>query len=117
MKIPVPSITSVSDVSYQVVRCDWSTGLRGRGGKIACLPLAWKAATRTAPGRASLTKAFRTTGLDRTEVAGLLMAGKLADSFVEKVRFEAAARQVWRNIAGRTIEAIFSPCDPPRHNG
>jgi hypothetical protein len=64
-----------------------------------------------------LTKALRTAGLDRTDVAGLLMAGKLADSFVEKVRFEADARQVWRSTAGRTIEAIFGSCDPPMHNG
>jgi hypothetical protein len=40
------------------------------------------------------------------------MAGKLEVSFVEKVRFEAAAKQVWRNIAGRTIEAIVT-CSYP----
>jgi hypothetical protein len=34
------------------------------------------------------------------------MAGKLEVSFVEKVRFEAAAKQVCRSIVGRTIEAI-----------
>jgi hypothetical protein len=45
------------------------------------------------------------------------MAGKLEVSFVEKVRFDAAARQVWRSIAGRTIEAIFSSCNPSMHNG
>lgn len=117
MDIPVPLITSESDVSYQDIVWGCESGLRGRGGRIARLPLAWKAATRTAPGRASLLKALCTTGLDRTDAAGLLMAGKLEERFVEKVRFEAAARQVWRSIAGRTIEAIFKSCDPSRRNG
>lgn len=117
MDIPVPSITSASDVSSQDSSWDWSFSLRGRGGRIARLPQAWKAATRTAPGRASFTRAFRTTGLNRTDAAGLVLVGKLEESFVEKVRFEVAAKQVWRSIAGRTIEAIFKSCDPPRHNG
>jgi hypothetical protein len=51
------------------------------------------------------------------DAAGLVLVGKLEESFVEKVRFEAAAKQVWRSIAGRKIEAIFKSCDPPRHNG
>jgi hypothetical protein len=84
---------------------------------MACLLLAWKAATRITPGRASLAKALRTISLDTTDAAGLLMAGKLEVSFVEKVRFDAAARQVWRSIAGRTIEAIFDSCNPSMHNG
>jgi hypothetical protein len=45
------------------------------------------------------------------------MAGKLEVNFVEKVRFDAAARHVWRSIAGRTIEAIFNCCNPLMHNG
>lgn len=58
------------------------------------------------------------TGLERTDaVAGLLMAGKLELSFVEKVRFDAAAKQVWRSIAGLTIEAILTCSDASRHNG
>ena len=67
--------------------------LRGRGGRIDFLPLAWKAATLIAPGT-SLAKAFRTTFLETVD-DGLLMAGKLEESFVEKVRFEAAERQVF----------------------
>jgi hypothetical protein len=35
------------------------------------------------------------------------MAGKLEDSFVEKVRLDTAARHVWRSTAGRAIEAIL----------
>jgi len=65
----------------------------GRGGRIDCLPLAWKAATLIAPGT-SLAKAFRTTFLETVD-DGLLMAGKLEESFVEKARFEAAERQVF----------------------
>jgi hypothetical protein len=118
MDVPVPSITSASDVSYRIITSGWSSGLRGRGGRIGRLPLAWKAATRNAPGRASRAKALRMTGLERTDaVAGLLMAGKLELSFVEKVRFDAAAKQVWRSIAGRTIEAILTCSDASRHNG
>jgi hypothetical protein len=45
------------------------------------------------------------------------MAGKLEVSFVEKVRFEAAARQVCRSIVGRTIEAISNCYNPSFHNG
>jgi hypothetical protein len=51
------------------------------------------------------------------DAAGLVLVGKLEESFVEKVRFEAAAKQVWRSIAGRTIETIFKSCDPLKHNG
>lgn len=67
--------------------------LRGRGGRIEFLPLAWKAATLIAPG-ASLAKAFRTTFLETVD-DDLLMAGKLDESFVEKARFEATLRQVF----------------------
>ena len=81
------------------------------------LPLAWKAATLIEPGRASLTKAPRTFCLEIAEGAGLLMAGKLEVSFVEKVRFEAAARQVCRSIVGRTIEAISNCYNPSFRNG
>jgi hypothetical protein len=44
------------------------------------------------------------------------MAGKLEVSFVEKVRFEAAARQVCRSIVGRTIEAISNCYNPAFRN-
>lgn len=104
--LPVPWISSASHISYQD-RLETVRSLRGKGGKIERLPLAWKAATRIAPGTASLAKAFRATFLDRTEVD--LVEGKL-DSFVEKARFEAAAMQVFCSITGRTIEAISRCC-------
>lgn len=88
---------------------DVALDLRGRAGRISRLLLAWKAATRIEPGRASLANALRTTCLEMA--AGLLMAGKLAVSLVENARFEAAA-QVWRSIVGRTIEAILT-CNYP----
>jgi hypothetical protein len=47
---------------------------------------------------------------------GLLMAGKLDVSFVEKVRFDAAA-QVWRSIVGRTIDAMLTCDNPSFRNG
>lgn len=80
--------------------------LRGRGGRISRLPLAWKAATRIEPGRTSFANAFRTVCLERTDAAGLLMAGKLEAGLVEKARLDAAFRQDCRSIVGRTIEAI-----------
>ena len=80
--------------------------VRGRDGRIACLPLAWKAATLIELGIASLVNAFRMAFLDRTDV---LMAGELEDSF-EKARFEAAAKQVFCIIVGLTIEAILTCC-------
>jgi hypothetical protein len=80
--------------------------LRGRGGRIACLPLAWKAAIRIEPGRASFANAFRTVCLERTDDAGLLMAGKLEAGLVEKTRLDAAFRQDCRSIVGRIIETI-----------
>jgi hypothetical protein len=40
--------------------------------------------------------------------AGLLMAGKVEESLVEKARLEAAAKQLCLRIAGRTIEAMMS---------
>jgi len=80
--------------------------LRGRGGRISRLPLAWKAATRIEPGRVSFVNAFRTVCLERTDAAGLLMAGKLETGLVEKTRLDAAFRQDCRSIVGRTIEAI-----------
>jgi hypothetical protein len=58
-----------------------------------------------------LANALRTFCLDKTD-ADLLMAGKLELSFVEKVRVEAAAKQVWRSTAGRTIEAMSTCGDP-----
>lgn len=82
--------------------------LRGRGGRIDCLPLAWKAATLIAPGT-SLAKAFRTTFLETVD-DGLFMAGKLVESFVEKARFEAAIKQVFWNIAGLAIDAMLTCC-------
>ncbi len=94
-----------------ILACNW-IHLRGRGGRIDCLPLAWKAATRTEPGRESLAKAFC---LEMTDF-GLLMAGKLDVSFVEKVRFDAAA-QVWRSIVGRTIDAMLTCDNPSFRNG
>lgn len=78
--------------------------LRGRGGRIAFLPLAWKAATRICPGSTSFENALRV--FDRGEALCLLMAGTTEVNLVEKVRFEAPAKQVCFNIAGRTIEAI-----------
>lgn len=72
---------------------------RGNGGRIDCLPLAWNAATRIEPGNASLTKALRP--------ADLLIAGKLEETFVEKLRFDAA-RQVCLSIEGLINEAIVN---------
>jgi hypothetical protein len=68
--------------------------------------LAWKAATRIDVGIASLANALLTVCLEMDEDNGLLMAGKAELSFVEKVRCDAAARQVCFNIVGRIIEAI-----------
>lgn len=70
---------------------------RGNGGRIDCLPLAWNAATCDEPGDASPRKALRP--------AGLLIAGKLEESFVEKLRFETAW-QVCLSIEGLINEAI-----------
>jgi hypothetical protein len=64
-----------------------------------------------------LAKALRTTCLVNSDAAGLLMAGKLEVSFVEKVRFDAAARHLWRSIVGRKIEAILHACSPSIRNG
>jgi hypothetical protein len=58
------------------------------------------------PGIASRAKAFRATFLDKPEVD---LVGKLG-SFDENARFEAAAKQVFCSIAGRTIEAISLCC-------
>jgi hypothetical protein len=82
--------------------------LRGGLGRIDCLPLAWKAATCIGPDRASLANAFRTTGFDRTNETGLWMVGKHDVDFVDKVRFDAVARQVCLRIAGRAIEAMVN---------
>ena len=83
-------------------------------GKIDCRPLAWKAATRIDPGSASLTKALRTAGRDRTdEEVGLWTAGELLVDVVARVRFDAAARQVRLSIAGRTIEAMMNCYNRP----
>jgi len=84
---------------------DW-VHIRGRGGSNARLLLAWKAATRTEAGTTFLENALRRVVLGIV-TEGLLIAGKLEVSFVEKVRLEAAAKQVCRSIAGRTIEAIL----------
>jgi hypothetical protein len=79
--------------------------IRGSAGRIACRPLAWKAATRIELGRASLTNALRAACLDRTE-AGLLLGRKVVGSFVESARLNKAARHVCLSMVGRTTEAM-----------
>jgi hypothetical protein len=82
--------------------------LRGSGGKIGRLLLAWNAATRIEPGRASLANSVRKTGLERADGREIgLLAGKADGSLVEKVGFDAAPRQMFFNTVGRMIEAIL----------
>lgn len=91
-----------------LAKCFKPTGsfnLRGRGGRIACLRLAWKAATRIEPGRAFLTNALLIARCERAVVDVLLTAGKLGVSLVEKDRL-VAAEQTWRRAVDLTIEAI-----------
>lgn len=81
--------------------------VRGRAGRIACRPVAWKAATRIEPGRTSFANLLRTTCLERMRDAGLLMAGKVETDLLENARWAAALRQGCRSMAaGRTIEAM-----------
>jgi hypothetical protein len=55
----------------------------------------------------SRTKALRTGDFENNDGEALLIAvGKLAETLVEKARFDAAARQLCLINAGRTIEAI-----------
>lgn len=49
--------------------------------------------------------------LGRAVAAGLLIAGKREETFVENARFDEVAH-VCRSTAGRTIEAIVSYYNP-----
>lgn len=78
--------------------------LRGRGGRIALLPVVWKAATRIELGAAFFAV------FERIDEAGLVMAGKVEDGFVEKAFLVVSLRHDCRKTAGRTIEAIVKFC-------
>jgi hypothetical protein len=83
--------------------------LRGSGGKIALLPVAWKAATLVAPGRALRTKACRRiTGLLNSVegVIGCLNAG-VAEELVDRNRLDVRDRHDCRTIEGLMREAIL----------
>ena len=64
MTVLVPSMTSAIRLAMYL-RYEWVCGLRGRGGKIACLPLEWKAATRIVPEKASFVNAVLTDDLEK----------------------------------------------------
>jgi len=52
--------------------------------------------------------ALRTACLKRMDDVGLLTAGKLEASFVERACFDAVEKYICRSIAGRTIEAMVN---------
>jgi hypothetical protein len=73
--------------------------LRGKGGRISCFWVVWKAATGAAR-TLSRTKALRTDGRKKGEV--------VVANFEENARFDAAAKPVCLRRTGRTIEAIVN---------
>jgi hypothetical protein len=66
--------------------------IRGPAGRIACLPLAWKAAILIDPAL-FWTKALLTDCLERMDGEIFTTAGKLGETLVENARFDAAAKQ------------------------
>jgi hypothetical protein len=83
-----------------------SRDLRGNGGRISRLVLAWNAATRIELGTASFMNLLRMASFEMMEDTGLLMAGEVGDSFVVKAFLVATLAHDCRSTVGRTIEAI-----------
>jgi hypothetical protein len=89
--------------------------IRGPAGRIACLPLVWKAATLMDP-ELLWTKALLTDCLERIDGDGFLTtAGKLVETLMENARFDATARHVCRSNIGRKIDAMSNCKRSPRN--
>jgi hypothetical protein len=69
--------------------------LRGKGGRIGLLPLAWKAATLVVLERMG-------------DATGLLMAGKVGECFVVYALLVTALRHICLSIVGLIIEFILA---------